>query len=261
MKFTLSLIVVALSALAVQLLPLTEAFHSIQRGPSSSSVFILAKSPTAAHAAIGFDLFDGEEDEMFPIAEHFVHAKYQQYAKANDKDVCSKTDIATLLKCLLPPVTPSELDNEVHKTLQLIMENPENTEDNINEDSFVKAIVQNTYWQTAGSLVVKELMLFDSLYAYYQTGRSILNNDDYEVLKENLTWEGSSVATMNRQECMFVNAVAASKRGDPILSDDDYAELKKDLKTQGSWVVSRGQDALEKLGLDTFLGYLHRSLK
>ncbi|KAL3910449.1 MAG: hypothetical protein SGARI_002119, partial [Bacillariaceae sp.] len=197
------------------------------------------------------ELFDGEEDEMVPIAENFVHAKYQQYAHEQGKDACNKDDIAVLLKSLLPPVTPQELQVEVDKTLKTIMKDPQNSDDKINEDCFVKAIVQNSYWQDAGGLVVKELMLFDSLYAYYQTGESILNNDDYEVLKENLTWEGSSVATMNRQECMFVNAVAASKRGDPILSDGDYKELKTDLKTQGSWVVSRGQDALEKLGLDT----------
>jgi hypothetical protein len=103
-------------------------------------------------------------------------------------------------------------------------------------------------------------MYFDALYAYYQTGESLLNNDDYEELKENLTWEGSSVATMTKKEAMFVNAVAAAKRGMPIMDDEEYASLKKDLRAQGSWVVSRGQDALEKLGLDTFLGYLHRAL-
>ena len=197
---------------------------------------------------------------MMPIAENFVHAKYKQYARDHDKDVCSKDDISILLKSLLPPVTPQELEREVDQTVKIIMENDENTVAKINEDCFVKATVQNTYWRQAGSLVVKELMLFDSLHAYYQSGKALLNDEDYGVLKENLTWEGSSVATMNRQECMFVNAVAASKRGEPYLSDSEYSELKKDLKKQGSWVVSRGQDALEKIGLDTFLGYLHRSL-
>ena len=207
-----------------------------------------------------FDLFDGEEDEMIPIAEHYVHARYQQYARDHAKEVCNQEDIAVLLKSLLPPVTTQELKTEVDATLQVILQNPANTPDAINEDCFVKAIVQNSYWRNAGSLVVKELMFFDALYSYYQTGSSLLNNEDYEELKENLTWEGSSVATMNRQECMFVNAVAASKRGEPILSDDEYKRLKEELKGQNSWVVSRGQDALEKLGLDTFLGYLHRAL-
>ena len=118
----------------------------------------------------------------------------------------------------------------------------------------------NTLLFLLGNVGIHRLMYFDALYAYYQTGESLLNNDDYEELKENLTWEGSSVATMNKKEAMFVNAVAAAKRGMPIMDDVEYASLKKDLKSQGSWVVSRGQDALEKLGLDTFLGYLHRAL-
>jgi hypothetical protein len=216
----------------------------------------------ASVVANGFfeHLFEGEEAEMIPIAEKFVHAKYKQYAHDHGKEVCSKNGVALLLRSLLPPVTPQELQVEVEKTVETIMENPQNTDEKINGDCFVKAIVQNTYWRHAGSLVVKELMLFESLYAHYQTGGSLLNNDDYETLKENLTWEGSSVATMNRRECMLVNAVAASKRGEPILSDAEYQELKHDLTSQGSWVVSRGKDALEKLGLDTFLGYLHRSL-
>ena len=162
---------------------------------------------------------------------------------------------------MLPPVNESELEKEVDNTLALILKEPGNTEDNINEDIFVKAIIANNYWRQAGSLVVKELMYFDALYAYYKTGESLLNNEDYEDLKENLTWEGSSIASMNKKEAMFVNAVASSKRGLPIMDDEEYATLKADLKAEGSWVVSRGQDALEKLGLDTFLGYLHRAME
>ena len=206
------------------------------------------------------ELFEDETEEMMPIAENFVHAKYQQCAREHGHEKCNKEDISELLRSLLPPVTEQELDKEVDNTLALIMKDPKNTADNINEDTFVKAIVANSYWRKAGSLVVKELMYFEALHAYYQTGESLLNNDDYEDLKENLTWEGSSIATMNKKEAMFVNAVASAKRGLPMMSDAEYSELKTDLKKEGSWVVSRGQDALEKLGMDTFLGYLHRAL-
>jgi hypothetical protein len=105
------------------------------------------------------------------------------------------------------------------------------------------------------------LIYFDTLYNFYHTKQSLLDNDDYEELKENLTWEGSSVATMNKQEALFVTAVAASRRGDSILGEAEYKELKSELKKQGSWVTNRERDALERLNLDTFLGYLHRSLK
>ena len=80
------------------------------------------------------------------------------------------------------------------------------------------------------------------------------------ILQDNLSWEGSSVASMKANEAMFVTAVASSKRGQPIMDDEEYASLKSELSKEGSWVTARGQDALEKLGLDTFLGYLHRAL-
>ena len=205
------------------------------------------------------DLFE-DETEMIPIAENFIHAKYKQCAESHGHKYMNKDDAREVLRNLLPPVTPEELDDEVEKTLRLILSDSQNTEDKINEDSFVKAILQNSYWKAAGDLVVKELMYFDALFSYYQTGSSLLNNQDYEELKENLTWEGSSVATMNAKEALFVTAVASARRGDPVMDDDEYKELKVELKKQGSWVTDREQDALEKLGLNTFMGYLHRAL-
>lgn len=65
---------------------------------------------------------------------------------------------------------------------------------------------------------------------------------------------------MSAQEAQFVSTVAASKRGEPQMDDDEYKALKADLKQKGSWVVNREEDALEKMGLNTFMGYLHRAL-
>lgn len=42
--------------------------------------------------------------------------------------------------------------------------------------------------------------------------------------------------------------------------DAEYATVKEELKKQGSWVPNRSLDALEKLGLDAFMGYLQRAL-
>jgi hypothetical protein len=201
-----------------------------------------------------------EDKEMIPIAENFVRAKYKESAKLHGHKFCTKDDAAEVLRSVLPPVSPGELAEEVTKTLDIIMKNPGNTEDKIGEDDFVKAIVQNSYWKAAGDLVVKELIYFDALYHYYRTGSSLLNDNDYEELKDNLTWEGSSVATMKAQEALFVSAVASSRRGEPIMDDAEYQKIKSELSQQGSWVVARGQDALENLGLNTFMGYLHRAL-
>lgn len=68
------------------------------------------------------------------------------------------------------------------------------------------------------------------------------------------------MATMTAEEALFITAVAAARRGDSIMDDDEYNALKDGLKAAGSWVTNRAPDALEKLGLNTFMGYLHRSL-
>lgn len=206
------------------------------------------------------ELFD-EDEEMMPIVDHYLRTKYRQTAQVAGQGKCNEQDLRRMLKTILPPVSAAELDDEVNKTIKIVLESdPSSTKDAINEDCFVNAISKNSYWQQAGGLVVKELMFLDALYSYYQTGQSLLDNDDYETLKDNLTWEGSSVATMKANEALFVTAVASAQRGEPIMDDDAYATLKSSLKQQDSWVTARGQDALEKLGLSTFLGYLHRAL-
>lgn len=206
----------------------------------------------------GKDVLFEDEPELMDVAENFLRTKYQQIV-GKDGDAMSVEQCATALRTLLPPVSPEELETEVTQTLERIKETSSDTS-SISKECFVKAVAQNSYWQQAGDLVVMELMYFEALFAYYQTGKSLLNNDDYEQLKESLTWEGSSIATMNKQEALFVTAVASSRRGTPYLDDKEYADLKSELKSQKSWVTARGEDALEKLGLDTFMGYLHRAL-
>lgn len=220
---------------------------------------------TPLHLTMESFLGDGtlfeDDEEMIPIAEAFVHAKYKAGAKSHGHEFCTDQDARELLRGLLPPVSSEELEDEVSKTMAKILLNPKNSADKIDEDDFVKAIVDNSYWQSAGDIVVKELMYFEALHSFYRTGSSLLKSDDYDVLKENLTWEGSSVATMNAKEALFVTAVASSRRGEPIIDDEEYAALKSELRKQESWVTDREADNLEKLGLDTFLGYLHRAIK
>jgi len=62
------------------------------------------------------------------------------------------------------------------------------------------------------------------------------------------------------KEARFIFAVAAYQRGEETLSNDEYGRLKSDLQAANSWVVNRGKDPLEKLGMNTFLGYLHRRM-
>ena len=205
------------------------------------------------------ELFEDDED-MIPVAEAYIRAKYKQVAAAHGHSVANKDDVREVLQAILPPVTLAELAKEKENIMKDLLSHEQNSPEAINEDDFVKSMIKNSYWRDAGDIVVKELMYFDCLHSYYTTGKPLLDDKNYDELHENLTWEGSSIATMNSKEVQFVSAVAASKRGEPLLDDAEYTALKTELKKAGSWVVNRGDDALEKLGLNTFIGYLHRAL-
>lgn len=87
-----------------------------------------------------------------------------------------------------------------------------------------------------------------------------MEDSDYDELKSSLVWQGSAAATVSGKEALFLSAVAAFHRGKPLLSETEYSTLKRSLQQENSWVTQRQPDALGKLGLDTFLSYLHRAL-
>ena len=130
----------------------------------------------------------------------------------------------------------------------------------IDTDTFLKSVINNSYWLRAGSIVVKELIFLDCLHSYYFEKLSLLEDDEYNDLKEQLTWEGSVMSTMKSEEAHFITAVASNAKGIQIMSDDEYDKLKSKLQASNSWVVSRKADPLAKSGLDTFLSYLKLAL-
>ena len=201
---------------------------------------------------------DNDDSEAFQrIVGNYLKAKFSDCHGDDCRMFCDRSEVTTLLKTVLPPVSSKELDIEVAKALKSI---GAGDDDLIEADSFLNAVVANTFWTTAGPLVVKELIFLDCLYEYYfREKRSILSNDVYNDLKEMLTWEGSAVVSMNAKEAQFVISVATSKRGQGTLNDADYDILKSELLAAQSWVVTTKQDPLEKMGVETFLGYLHRS--
>mmetsp|Transcript_24131 Transcript_24131/g.31303 ORF Transcript_24131/g.31303 Transcript_24131/m.31303 type:complete len:315 (-) Transcript_24131:525-1469(-) len=75
----------------------------------------------------------------------------------------------------------------------------------------------------------KERIFLDSLQAYYYDGRNVLTDDDFDKLKADLIWEGSPLATLSRDETLFLNAMSAYMKGNPIISDAEFDELKKKL--------------------------------
>lgn len=86
----------------------------------------------------------------------------------------------------------------------------------------------------------KENLFLDAVQSFYR-GENLLSNDEFDSLKEELTWQGSDVVTLSRDEFRFLDAAKAYERGKPIMSDDEFDSLKRKLFEQGSVVaIQRG---------------------
>jgi hypothetical protein len=62
----------------------------------------------------------------------------------------------------------------------------------------------------------------------------LLSDEDFDLLKEDLQWNGSSVVIVDRQEAKYLAAMEAYLKGSPMMSDAEFDSLKKDLKESGS---------------------------
>jgi hypothetical protein len=79
-----------------------------------------------------------------------------------------------------------------------------------------------------------------ALQAYYFEGKQLLNDDEFENLKDDLLWNGSKVAILSSAEQRFLEASRAYAKGTPILEDDEFDELKATLRSQNSVVTRAG---------------------
>lgn len=83
----------------------------------------------------------------------------------------------------------------------------------------------------------KERIFLDALQSFYVNGKSNLPNDQFDRLKEDLSWEGSALVQLNRDEVKFLDAKIAYSKGTPILSDKDFDALKATLMDSGSKIA------------------------
>ena len=74
--------------------------------------------------------------------------------------------------------------------------------------------------------------------SYYFNNRQLLNDAEFDLLKEDLSWNGSAVVNLNRKEAKYLAAVQSYLKGSPTLSDKEFDELKAELKEEGSQFAS-----------------------
>lgn len=83
----------------------------------------------------------------------------------------------------------------------------------------------------------KERIFLDSIQSFYFSGTSGLSDDQFDRLRDDLSWEGSPLVTTNRNETLFVNAVMAYNKGKPIITDQEFDDLKLSLKLAESKIA------------------------
>lgn len=84
------------------------------------------------------------------------------------------------------------------------------------------------------TLAEKERIFLDALQSYYASGREVLGDEEFDLLKEDLQWNGSPLVQMNRNEAKYLAAMQAYLNGRPILNDAEFDALKKTLKEEES---------------------------
>ncbi|KAG0542597.1 hypothetical protein BDA96_02G118200 [Sorghum bicolor] len=83
-----------------------------------------------------------------------------------------------------------------------------------------------------------EQEFLQALQAFYYDQKAIMSNEEFDNLKEELMWEGSSVVMLNEQK--LLEASMAYVSGNPIMTDQEFDELKLRLKKEGSDIVTEG---------------------
>ncbi|KAF3335185.1 PGR5-like protein 1B [Carex littledalei] len=80
------------------------------------------------------------------------------------------------------------------------------------------------------SLGEMEQEFLQALQSFYYDKKAIMSNEEFDNLKEELMWEGSSVVMLSADEQRLLEASMAYAEGKPIISDAEFDELKMRLK-------------------------------
>jgi len=87
------------------------------------------------------------------------------------------------------------------------------------------------------NLGAKEKLYLDATSAFFNDNEKIMDDEDYDQLKNDLAFEGSNVGLMNRDEIKFMVAASRYAEGKPIMSDDEFDRLRRQLKQANSKAV------------------------
>lgn len=109
------------------------------------------------------------------------------------------------------------------------------TEDSLGEEFFL--VDKKTGESIMLTREEKERIFLDAIQSYYFSGKSNLPDEQFDRLREDLSWEGSALVTLNRNETLFMNAMQAYIKGKPILTNEQFDDLKRSLRESKSRIA------------------------
>lgn len=102
----------------------------------------------------------------------------------------------------------------------------------------------------------KERMFLDTLQSYYVSGRQIMEDAEFDSLKEDLAWSGSEVVNLNRKEIQYLEAMQAYTKGEPTMANDQFDMLRDELREDGSSIaVDKEPKCYIEVSLVSLLGW------
>jgi hypothetical protein len=86
----------------------------------------------------------------------------------------------------------------------------------------------------------KEQAFLEAMSAYYIGGKPEISDAEFDLLKDELLWNGSKVAVLSASEQKFLEAVLSFNKGKPIMTNEEFDQLKVTLKKENSMVTAAG---------------------
>eukprot|EP00898_Chlorokybus_atmophyticus_P008376 jgi/Chlat1/853/Chrsp104S01192 len=79
-----------------------------------------------------------------------------------------------------------------------------------------------------------------ALQSFYYDKKPMMSNEEFDNLKDELMWEGSSVVVLSTLEQKFLEASMSYQAGKPIVSDEEFDVMKQELQKKGSPIAVQG---------------------
>ncbi|XP_058105610.1 PGR5-like protein 1B, chloroplastic [Magnolia sinica] len=156
----------------------------------------------------------------------------------------SKPSISSSSSPIRPPIRRVSHCFSVRRRLSLLPQKAAEQQGQVTEDEVVDGrILQYCSLdkkEQKKSIGEMEQEFLQALQSFYYDGKAIMSNEEFDNLKEELMWEGSSVVMLSSEEQKFLEASMAYASGNPILTDAEFDQLKLRLKQEGSDIVQEG---------------------